>query len=222
MKINQVINDDCLNYMRGLPDKCIDLCLTDPPYGIKADKNLRANTKYGASKAICKDYGSGEWDNFIPTIEYFDEMFRISKNQIIWGGNYFIEFLNNTSCFVVWDKNNGSNGYADFEMAWTSFKSASRLFKFTWHGMIQENMKNKEIRIHPTQKPVELFSWILENYSKEGDIIFDPFASSGTTAISCINMNRKYILVEKEKEYFDIINKRIERHLDGNLFAMES
>ena len=213
---------DCLDFMKSLPDKCIDLCLTDPPYGIGVNSQSFLGTgKRGKMKTSNKEYFYGDGWDFVPSKEYFEEIIRISKNQIIWGGNYFIEYLKNTSCFIVWDKDNGGSSFADCEIAWTSFTSAIRKYKFRWVGMLQERMgKYKEERFHPTQKPIELFSWILDNYSKEGDIIFDPFAGSGTTAISCINMNRKYILIEKEKEYFDIINKRISRHLDGNLLSM--
>jgi len=201
MKTNIVINDDCLNFMKSLPDKCIDLCLTDPPYGINILKSERISKSRGFK---------GNWDDFIPTKEYFDEIFRISKNQVIWGGNYFIEYLQNTRCFLIWDKNNYGRDFADCEMAWTSIDKVARVFKY-------RPMNMDGGKVHPTQKPIELFSWILENYSKENDIIFDPFAGSGTTAISCINMNRQYLLVEKEVEYFNIINKRISEHNDGNL-----
>ena len=151
--------------------------------------------------------------------KYFDEIIRISKNQIIFGGNYFIEFLTNSSCWIVWDKDNTGN-FADCELAWTNFKTAVRKIKFRWNGLLQENMKDKEERFHPTQKPVALFQWILNNYSTPGMTIFDPFAGSGTTAIACLETGRNYILIEKEKDYIDIINKRIATWKEqGRLFA---
>jgi site-specific DNA-methyltransferase (adenine-specific) len=147
-----------------------------------------------------------------PPPAIFKEIFRISKNQIIFGGNYFAEYLYNSPCWLIWDKDNNTNHYADCELAWTSFKSAVRKFKYTWNGMLQEDMKNKETRYHPTQKPVELFKRILLKYSKEGDIVCDPFLGSGTTALACLNCNRNYIGIEKEDVYIAITNKRISEY----------
>ena len=209
---NKVIHGDCLDVMRGLPDNAVDLLLTDPPYGLGYSNHNRAGSQRGASLAVCKDYGEFGWDNTKLTSEYFNEMLRVSVNQVIWGGNHYSNFLHNSSCWLVWDKNNGKNQYADCEIAWTSFNSAIRKFKWTWQGFIQEDMKNKEVRYHPTQKPVALFEWVINSYSNECDTIFDPFGGSGTTAIACLNTNRNYILIEKEKEYIDIINKRISEH----------
>ncbi len=206
--INTVHHCDCLEFMQGLPDKCIDLVLTDPPYGIGENKG---QNKSRSCIAISKDYGNKEWDNKIPDKIYFDEIFKISKNQIIFGMNFFIEYLKNTASIIVWDKDNGKNDFADCELIWTSFKTAVRKYKYTWHGMRQENMKDKEKRFHATQKPFRLLSQILEDYSRPNDIIFDPFAGSGTTAVSCIKTGRRYILCEKEKEYIDIIHKRIRK-----------
>jgi len=203
---HKVINAECLAAMKLLPDKCIDLVLTDPPYGIgeAAGKN-KSRSKLGKSK----DYGNHEWDNQIPSKEIFEEMFRISKNQVVFGGNYFIKHLHNSPCWIVWDKNNGKTDFADCELAWTSFKTAVRKFKFTWNGMIQEDMKNKEFRHHPTQKPVELMRWILENYSKEGDLICDPFMGSWTTARACKDMGRDFIGFELSEEYCKIGESRL-------------
>jgi site-specific DNA-methyltransferase (adenine-specific) len=209
MERNKIIHWDSLEYMRTLPDNCIDLVLTDPPYWINADKNKRWNTKMWNAKAVSKDYQVKDWDSSIPSKEVFNEIKRISKNQIIWGWNYFIEALENWPCWIVWDKNNWNNWYADCELAWTNFKTAVRLKKFTWHWMIQESMKNKEERFHPTQKPKELFKWCLENYSKPWDIILDCFAWSWTTAVAAIETGRDYIVIEKEKDYCSIIHKRV-------------
>lgn len=209
LPLNTIVHGDCLEFMRGLPDKCVDLVLTDPPYGIgeAAGKN-----KSRGKLATAKDYGNKNWDNEIPCKEIFTEALRISKNQIIFGGNYFIEHLNNSSCWLVWDKNNGDNDFADCELAWTSFKSAVRKFKYTWNGMLQQDMANKEIRIHPTQKPVQLFQWCLLNYSKESDTILDPFSGSGTTALACHNLNRNFICIEKDADYHAASVKRLEQH----------
>jgi site-specific DNA-methyltransferase (adenine-specific) len=205
--LNKIILGDCLDVMRTMPDKCVDLVLTDPPYGI----NIAKTGKVGRERlAKAKDYGAKDWDSFIPNKEYFDEVIRISKNQIIFGGNYFVECLTNSSCWLVWNKLNSGN-YADCELAWTSFKTAVRKYDFMWNGMLQENMKDKEIRIHPTQKPVGLFSKIIRDYSNENDIIFDPFIGSGTTAVACIANNRQWFGCELDPEYHRLATERVEK-----------
>lgn len=205
---NKIINADCLDILKQLLDKCIDLVLTDPPYGI----NVAKNGKVGGKKC-CKvtDYGAKEWDSEIPHKEIFEEIMRVSKNQIIFGGNYFVEYLKNSPCWIVWDKLNTGN-FADCELAWTSFKSAVRKYEFLWNGMLQQNMQNKEKRIHPTQKPADLFGMILRDYSKEGDLIADFFSGSGTTAIASYNLKRRFICVEKDFDYWKASCKRLEDH----------
>lgn len=202
---NKIINADCLDILKQLPDKCIDLVLTDPPYGI----NVAKNGKVGGEKC-CKvtDYGAKEWDSEIPHKEIFEEIMRVSKNQIIFGGNYFVEYLKNSPCWIVWDKLNTGN-FADCELAWTSFKYAVRKYEFLWNGMLQQNMSNKEKRIHPTQKPADLFGQILRDYSKENDLILDCFSGSGTTAIACHNLKRRFICIEKDKDYYEASVKRL-------------
>jgi len=191
--------------MKEMEDDSIDLVLTDPPYGIDVAKQ---GTVGGKNLAQAKDYGKSDWDEFIPTKEYFDEIRRISKNQIIFGGNYFVEYLTNSSCWIVWDKDNSGN-FADCELCWTSFKTAVRKYKFRWNGMLQQDMKNKEYRYHPTQKPLEVMKWILQNYSKEGDLVFDGFAGSGSTLIACEQLKRKWIGVEKNEDYVKDIKHRL-------------
>jgi site-specific DNA-methyltransferase (adenine-specific) len=215
LSLNTIIHGDCLEVMKTFPDKSVDLVLTDPPYGINVGKGFkgRANTQYGKAAAVSKDYGDITWDEKIPAKEIFDEIFRISKNQIIFGGNYFTEFLPPTACWVVWDKNNGENDYADCELAWGSFKSPVRKIKHTWNGMIQEDMKNKEVRFHPTQKPTEVMKFCLERYSEEGQIILDPFGGSCTTAVACKQLKRNYICIEKEAKYVAICHERLKQEL---------
>ena len=208
---NSVLLGDCLELMKDIPDKSIDILITDVPYGINENnkKNLSRS-----KLANCTDFGEYLWDKTKIDRIYFNEMNRVSKNQIIFGGNYYGSILGDTSCYIVWYKDNFENDFADCELAWTSFKTATRFYKFRWAGMLQENMKNKEIRLHPTQKPVQLFKWILKKYTKESDLILDPFAGSGTTAIACMELKRDYILMEKEPKYYDIIQKRIsEQHI---------
>lgn len=208
---------DCLDILPTLGVKA-DLVLTDPPYGIGIGATVGGN-----NLSIAKNYGDfNNWDNDIPSKEVFESMLKYSNNQIIFGGNYFIEYLKNSPCWIVWDKDNTGN-FADCELAWTSFKTAVRMYKYRWNGMLQENMKEKDKRYHPTQKPVALLGWCLQNYSKEQDLILDPFSGSGTTAIACIRYNRKYILIEKEEKYCEIAVKRIESELDQtDIFREES
>jgi len=204
---NCVIQADCLEGMKLIPDNAIDLILTDPPYGTDFDYYSKGRGGQGQ-----QDYGQQDWNKWKPTKEYFDEMFRISKNQIIFGGNNFIDELYSTNCFIVWDKNNTGN-FGDCELAWTSFNTAIRKLKFTWNGMIQENMKDKDKRVHPTQKPVELMRWILENYSKPGDLICDPFMGSWTTARACKDLGRDFIGFELSEEYCKVGEKRLQQEI---------
>ena len=183
--------------------------LTDPPYGIG---EARGKNKSRGDKAIAKDYGNKDWDNSIPEKEIFNEILRVSKHQIIFGGNYFVEYLHNSPCWLVWDKNNGANDFADCELAWTNFKSAVRKYLWTWNGMLQHDMKNKDVRIHPTQKPLKLFEMILNDYSNENDLILDCFSGSGTTAIACHNLKRRFICIERDTDYY---NASVERLKDA-------
>lgn len=201
----QIINADCIDILKQLPDKCIDLVLTDPPYGIGYDReaSLISGKYIGTSVAIRGVYKMTDWDNKTPEKEYFDEMIRVSKNQIIFGGNYIANSLPNSRCWLVWDKKNGTNRWADCELAWTSFDKVVKKYDYMWNGMLQEDMKNKEKRFHPTQKPVGLFERILNDYSKEGDLILDCFSGSGTTAVACHNLKRRFICIEKDKEYYE-------------------
>lgn len=143
-----------------------------------------------------------DWDNKTPDKEYFNEILRVSKNQIIFGGNYIANSLPNSRCWLVWDKKNGTNRWADCELAWTSFDKVVKKYDYMWNGMLQEDMKNKEKRFHPTQKPVGLFERILNDYSNENDLVLDCFSGSGTTAVACHNLKRRFICIEKDPEYW--------------------
>ncbi len=210
---------DGLGLMKEYEDNHFDLVLTDPPYGIgEADgKNLSRGcaTHFGGKRGkMVKsvDYGKSTWDNQRICKEYFVEMMRISKNQIIFGGNYYTDYLYPSSCWIIWDKDNGQNDFADAEMAWTSFKTAVRLEKYRWHGMLQENMKRKEKRVHPTQKPVPLFMWILEKYSNKGDLICDPFLGSGTTLAAGRKTERNVIGFELDPQWEHLYADRCMAH----------
>lgn len=206
--LNTIYNEDCLETMRRMPDNFIDLIITDPPYGIK-ENAYRNNSRTKLAKT--KDYGDFNWDVKLAK-EYIDEILRVSKNQVIFGGNYYADWLPASSCWLVWDKDNTGN-FADCELAWTSFKTAVRMFKYRWNGMIQEDMKNKEQRYHPTQKPLPLMRWVVANYSKETDIIYDPFIGSGSTLRACKDLEREYIGSEISKEYCDIADERLRQSI---------
>ena len=194
-----------------MPDNYVDLAIVDPPYGIGIGSKVVGDNPFG-SKAVRMGgqqiaeatVYKGFDDSQIPNGKYFNEGFRISKNQIIWGGNYFLDYLGKASCMIVWDKDNSGN-FADCEIAWTSFDTASRIFKYRWNGMLQENMKRKEKRIHPTQKPVALYKWLLQNYAKEGDLILDTHMGSGSSYIACLDMGFDYIGYEIDADYFKAI-----------------
>lgn len=210
----KLIHGDCLEEMRKMPDKSVDLVLTDPPYGIGVAKTGFVG---GCKLAPVKDYGKQKWDNKIPDKNYFNEMKRISKNQIIFGGNYFVEYLYNSSCWIVWDKNRSEANFADCELAWTSFKSPVKRVRFKWDGMLQGNMKEKEKRYHPTQKPVSMLAWIIRKYSDKNDVICDPFLGSGSTAIACKQEKRNFIGIEINEEYYNIAKKRIDNTMESFL-----
>ena len=186
-------NVDCMEYMKSCKDKQFSLAICDPPYGININSSGRLGYYGGKGKT---------WDNEIPTKEYFEELKRISENQIIWGGNYFE--LPPTRCFLIWDKQQPQNvSFASCEFAYTSFNRSAKTFY-----MRPQNAD--DYRIHPTQKPVELYRWLLTNYAKEGDTIFDSHLGSGSIAIACDNLGFDLTGCEIDKEYFDSAVKRLE------------
>jgi len=199
-----------MQYMKDVPDKYFDLCITDPPYGI----NESAHRNISRSKlAKTKNYKREVWDQDIPTKEYFNELFRITQNQIIWGINYFTNEFHFTPGRIVWYKNNGSNDFSDCELAFQSFSKTIKFFEFKWMGMLQGNMKDKEIRIHPTQKPVQLYKWLLKNYAKPEFKIIDTHLGSGSSAIACYDFGTaEFVGCEIDKEYYDAAVKRFEIH----------
>ena len=202
---------DCVQGMKEFPDKYFDLAIVDTPYwiGENGDKN---HTRSKLAKAKNYKAFSGN-DIEPPDKEYFDELFRVSKNQIIWGANHFISKIPyDSSCWIVWDKDN-TGDFADCELAWTSFDSAVRKFKYRWNGMLQENMKNKENRLHPTQKPVALYEWILSRYAKDGDIILDTHVGSASSLIACYNTNHKFVGFELDKYYYELSKKRLDAEM---------
>ena len=218
-------NIDCMEYMKGLDDNAFELAIVDPPYGI--GESGKTNASRGSAAGTNKWKGSRnttgagipstkfaqkEWDLEPPNKKYFTELQRVSKNQIIWGANHFMQNLQlGSPCWIVWDKDNGATDFADCELAYTSFNTAVRKFKYTWNGMLQGDMKNKEHRIHPTQKPVKLYEWLLANYAKEGDKILDTHLGSGSSAIAAHYGGFDFVGCELDEDYFKATQERIKR-----------
>jgi site-specific DNA-methyltransferase (adenine-specific) len=202
----RMYNADCMELLAT--GKKWDLAIVDPPYGIgESNKNFASRSNL----ANADRYVHKEWDNNRPTQEYFYALELASKNQVVWGGNHLVE--KTTPCMIVWDKQNGDNDFADCELAWTSFKSAVRKFTHKWNGMLQQDMKNKEHRIHPTQKPVKLYKWLLKNYAKPGDTILDTHGGSMSIAIACWDMGFNLDICELDSDYFNDAVKRFENHI---------
>jgi len=200
----ELLNMDCMEYMRTLPDKAFDLAIVDPPYGIGIVESIKKTTKEG-TKSMFKQMKGGDGANFddcIPKDDYFKELFRVSENQIIWGGNYFLDYLGATRCFLVWDKMNGTNPMADAELAWCSFSSSVRMFRMHHfsHGYGE--------KIHSCQKPVKLYKWLLANYAKAGDRILDTHLGSGSSAIAAHYGGFDFVGCELDKDYYDAACKR--------------
>lgn len=202
-------NMDCMEGMKKFPNIFFDLAICDPPYGGVTRGGYMSNTS--SVLARNKDYHLSLWDMDKPDEKYFSELKRVSKNQIIWGGNYFASLLSDSQGWIVWDKENGENHFADAELAWTSFDKATRIFRFRWQGMLQGDMKHKEIRFHPSQKPVALYKWLLNRYAAEGDIILDTHVGSGSSLIACHNTNHKYVGFEIDETYYKLAKERIDR-----------
>jgi len=215
-----ITNEDNMELMARYSDKYFDLAIVDPPYGIDIHKmNYTQNTKGGVAKR--NDYSAiTDWDSNVPNKEYFNELFRVSKSQIIWGGNYFELPL--TKSWIIWDKKTEekySNDFADCEMAWNSFNKPAKVVRYLWSGMLQPNMKDKQKRIHPTEKPYQLYKWILNKYAKPNDKILDTHLGSGSIAIACHDYGFDLTACELDKDYFDKAMQRINNHINQqNLF----
>lgn len=212
MPISKVENIDCMEGMKTFEDKFFDLAIVDPPYGKKDIACGFGNGSDRVRNTVTKQRRG--WDK--PSTQYFSELFRVSKNQIIWGGNYFIEYLYSTNCFIVWDKQTGNNPYADVELAWTSFNSVSKRFLKFWLGA---HIHKVEKIIHINQKPVVLYKWLLKNYAQEGDKILDIHMGSQSSRIAAFDRGFDYWGYELDKEYFEAGNKRFkEQTMQQQLF----
>lgn len=204
-----LFNMDCMEMMARYDDKHFDLAIVDPPYFSGPEKE-----KYYGGAAV-SDTGvmrtaysnlSEEWE--VPDQKYFDELFRVSKEQIIWGCNYYAKFIPAVGR-IVWDKVNDSSSYSKAELASCSLHNSTQMFRFMWNGMLQGNMKDKEIRIHQCQKPVALYKWLLHNYAGPGDKILDTHLGSGSIAVACHYSGNDLTASELNKEYYDLAMKRI-------------
>lgn len=206
-----LFNIDCMEYMASQPDNAFDLAIVDPPYGIK-EAGHRKNSRSKLAKS--RNYHKALWDQAPPDPEYFRELERVSKDQIIWGGNHLAAAINNNSpCWLVWDKHTSGN-FADCELAYTSFKTAVRKFNYPWNGMIQGfhgDKKKNEQRIHPTQKPVALYQWILSNYADKSMKIIDTHIGSGSSAIAAYYFGCDFVGCELDPIYYAAARNRFEQ-----------
>jgi site-specific DNA-methyltransferase (adenine-specific) len=196
-------NEDNMLMMARYPDKYFDLAIIDPPYGINMAMGHKGSEKRGDKNKYKSFEGN---DNETPKQEYWNELFRVSKNQIVWGGNYMTNYLKPTSCFIIWDKvQPEAFSMAMCEFAWTSFKSPAKIYKKRVVGA-------DNVRIHPTQKPIRLYEWILTNYAKEGDKIVDTHRGSASLDIACHNLGFDLVTCELDTDYFNDGNKRLKQH----------
>lgn len=207
--MNIVYNCDCLPFMKDIPDNYFDLAIVDPPYGIKANHNRTGFMNH----TISQNADNKDWDNERMSNEWVLELLRTSKKQIIWGYQYYSDLLPPTKGMIIWDKKNGKSVFSDGEAAFQNIKNSLRIFRYKWIGLFQENMKNPEKRIHPTQKPVDLYKWILKNYAKPGQTIFDSHVGSGSIRIACHDLGFDFIGCELDKDYFDAQEKRFQNHI---------
>jgi len=201
---SEVFNIDCIEGMKQYSDNYFELAIVDPPYGIDWMNQIKnPNTSKN-----WKTYESKNWDSNIPNELYFKELFRVSKNQVIWGGNYMIENLYSSSCWLIWDKMQEFSS-ATFEMAWTSFKSPAKSFR-----MSRAEAYTNQNKIHPTQKPIKLYKWLLNNYAKEGDKILDTHLGSGSSRIAAYDLGFEFTGFELDEDYFKASEKRFKQHTD--------
>lgn len=199
-----ITNEDNMELMARYPDKYFDLAIVDPPYGLGIDGQKKTNNKNPKHKR--KEHTKKSWDNSIPSKAYFNELFRVSKNQIIWGGNYFTEFLRPTKAWIFWYKGQNDLTMSDGEMAWTSFETVTRQVEINRAQLKTQNT------FHPTTKPSKLYKWLLDKYAKQGDKILDTHLGSGSIAIACHDYGFDLTACELDKEYFDQAMKRLKLH----------
>lgn len=220
MKITDKItitNEDNMELMARYPDNYFDLAIVDPPYGINFAGNTTVKGKGGKARTFSnkQHHDKKGWDNERPSAEYFAELQRVSKNQIVWGGNYFADLLPPKKGWIFWDKkitNANNTNFSDGELAWTSFDCILKRFTYDWIGFGYLNNPQGEKKIHPTQKPVALYKWILDKYAKQGDKILDTHLGSGSIAIACHDYGFELIACELDTEYYEKAIQRIKNH----------
>lgn len=200
--ISEVKNIDCIEYMQQFPDKYFELAIVDPPYGL-GTKTTDGGSKKNSQTKFMNDIRRTNWDNETPNKEYFDELKRVSQNQIIWGGNYMAEHIGNTKCIIIWDKMTYIPTMSQFEFAFCSMNKHPKLIKIN---------SNDLHRQHPTQKPVALYRWLLQNYAKEGDKILDTHLGSGSSRIAADMEGFDFYACELDKEYFEASCKRFDEY----------
>jgi site-specific DNA-methyltransferase (adenine-specific) len=185
-----------------MPDKSVEIVITDPPYGINIGRQ-------GFIGRGGRQFTRKAWDVAIPSKDYFDEMRRVSRKQIIWGGNYFSHYLPSSRCWLVWWKNDGlaTGCFADCELAWTSFDKVAQVFNSRWRGFVRDSREERVA--HPTQKALQVMKWCVDSFTSPGDTILDPFLGSGTTAVAAKQLGRRYIGVERDPEYITIARSRL-------------
>jgi site-specific DNA-methyltransferase (adenine-specific) len=211
-----ITNEDNMALMARYPGKYFDLAIVDPPYMDKWAQTFAPGAKISTTGVKRDTRGFKHWE--VPNKKYFDELFRISEHQIIWGCQYYEGLIPFTGR-IIWDKKNDSSTFSKAEIAACDILYGVQMFRYKWNGMLQENMKNKEIRIHPTQKPVALYKWLLSRYAKPGDKILDTHLGSGSIAIACHDLGFDLSACELDKDYFDAAMKRIRDHqARGSLF----
>jgi len=203
--ISEVYNMDCIEGMKQYPDKHFDLAIVDPPYGIGFSDYERGSSGLKVKERYTKN-GKKNWDKEIPTDEYFEQLFRVSKNQIIWGGNYFN--LPPTQCFIFWYKQNPVPNFADGELAWTSFKKPAVCIDYRYYGNLQGKTSVIDLKIHPTQKPSELYENLLNRFTNKGDKILDTHLGSQSSRIAAYKNGYDFVGFEIDKDYFEQGNKR--------------
>jgi len=202
--------------MKAMPDKAYELCIVDPPYFALAGNGNFYGSKISQTNVERLNKKSNHWE--VPLADYFLELLRVSNHQIIWGGNYYAKHIPNTGR-IIWDKKNDTSTFSNAEIASQSFSKGVFMFRYLWNGMLQEDMKNKEARIHPCEKPVKLYEWLLKNYAKPGDRILDTHLGSGSIAIACHNMGFALDGYEIDRDYYEAAVERLEAHKrQGTLF----
>jgi len=207
-----ITNEDNMKLMGRYEDNHFDLAIVDPPYGIGFSSFNRTNRNEKGERFKANKYKQSDWDDTIPTNEFFDELFRVSKNQIIWGGNYFPYIWNfGGKGFIYWHKGNPVENFADGELAWSSFNKVAKQFDFRYYGGLEGNTSAGQ-KYHPTQKPVQLYKWLLKNYANEGDKILDTHLGSGSIAIACHDLGFDLTACELDTDYYNAAMKRIEDH----------